>query len=268
MSVQITAYRNIYTTVHLYVKNTVLREWTGTETDSLLTYDPDYGLYMPDYTAFDPDPNEMGYPKPNERGRGWTYFDYPDLESEQTSLVTVRRQNGAALTQNVDYTINYAYGGIEMLNNKIPYDVDYIYNYVAVVDEWRQAIAPYLPVVVVDMSTLSKEGFQLGAGERWVQRGYSHIFASTRAERDDLLDILFSGFYNKQLSPQDFSEGTPLSFDGTFNTGYNIVTLSGVVGPCASAFLDVTSKVLQFNMVNDINEFRASVQFDLHTYMY
>ena len=267
MSVQITDYRNIYTTIHLYVKNKVLRDWVGMEVGSLLTHYPEYGLYMPDYTEFDPDPNDMGNPKQNDRGRGWLYFEYPDLLNEQTIYVTVKQKNGAPLTQNTDYKINYAYGGIEMLNNKTPYKVDYTYHYTAVVDEWRQVNASYLPVVVVDMDTLSKEGFQLGAGEKFVQKGFVHIFASTRAERDDLIDIIHSAFYNHQFQPQDFSDGTPLEFDGTFNTGYNITTLSGALGGCAGYFDKVTTKTLQFNMVNDVNEFRARVQFELHTYM-
>ena len=267
MSVQITDYRNIYTTVHLYIKNTILRDWVGTEVGSLLTYSPDHGMYLPDYTEFDPDPNDIGYPKPNDRGRGWLYFEYPDLLNEQTSYVTVKQQDNTVLTQNTDYVINYAYGGIQMLNNKIPYTADYKYHYVAVVDEWRQVNASYLPIVVVDIDTLSKEGFQLGAGEKFVQRGFAHIFGSTRGERDDLIDILHSAFYNRQLQPRDFSEGTPLDYDGTFNTGYNIVTLSGALGGCASYFDKVTTKTLQFNMVNDVNEFRARVQFELHTNM-
>ena len=49
----------------------------------------------------------MGYPVPNDRGRGWIYFDYPNVTNEQTTQVTVRDSGGATLTQNTNYKVNY-----------------------------------------------------------------------------------------------------------------------------------------------------------------
>ncbi|MCK4978148.1 MAG: hypothetical protein KAS36_14535, partial [Anaerolineales bacterium] len=79
MSVQITDYRNMSLTLHLYIKNTILYNWVGTEVNSLLTLDPKTNLYTPDYSDFDDELNDMAYPVPNDRGRGWIYFDYPDV---------------------------------------------------------------------------------------------------------------------------------------------------------------------------------------------
>ncbi|MCK4977163.1 MAG: hypothetical protein KAS36_09545, partial [Anaerolineales bacterium] len=146
-------------------------------------------------------------------------------------------------------------------------EVDYQYNYIATVEEWRQTNRSSLPVVVVDTGTLNKEGFQLGAGDLNINRGNVYIFGSTKAERDDLLNIIYDAFHNRQRQPQDFADGTPLDFDGTFNTGYNITTLSGALGACATHFQNVIARPLQFNMVNDVNEFRGRVQFEMYTYM-
>lgn len=267
MSVQITDYRNIALTIHLYIKNTILYDWDGTEVNSLLTLDPKTNLYMPDYSDFDDELNEMAYPVPNDRGRGWIYFDYPDLTNEQTTQVTVRDSGGATLTQNTDYIVNYAHGGVQHIAGNKPYEVDYQYNYIATVEEWRQTNRSSLPIVVVDTGTLNKEGFQLGAGDLNINRGNVYIFGSTKAERDDLLNIIHDAFHNRQLQPRDFSDGTPLDFDGTFNTGYNITTLSGALGACATHFDNVIARPLQFNMVNDVNEFRGRVQFEMRTYM-
>jgi len=267
VSIQITEYRNLSLTLHLYIKNSILYDWVGTEIDSLLTLDPNTNLYLPDYSEFDDELNEMGYPVPNDRGRGWVYFDYPDLTNEQTTQVTVRDKNGATLTQNTHYKINYTHGGIQYLNGNKPYEVDYKYNYIATVEEWRQTNRSSLPVVVVDTGTLSKEGFQLGSGDLFSNRGNIYIFASTKAERDDLLDIIHNALHNRHIQPQDFSDGTPLDFDGTFNAGYNIVYLDGALGACATHFENVVARPLQFNMVNDVNEFRGRVQFDMRTYM-
>ena len=79
MSIQITTFRNLHMSMHLYIKDTVLRNWYPQELNAAVTYDQDYGLYMPDYEG-------MGLePLPNGRGRGWVYFDYPDLQNEQTN---------------------------------------------------------------------------------------------------------------------------------------------------------------------------------------
>jgi hypothetical protein len=267
VSVQITDYRNISLTIHLYIKNTILYDWVSTEVNSALTLDPKTNLYMPDYSEFDDELNDMAYPVPNDRGRGWIYFDYPDLTNEQTTQVTVRDSGGATLTQNTDYIVNYAHGGVQHIAGNKPYEVDYQYNYIATVEEWRQTNRSSLPIVVVDTGTLNKEGFQLGAGDLNINRGNVYIFGSTKAERDDLLNIIHDAFHNRQRQPQDFADGTPLDFDGTFNTGYNITTLSGALGACATHFDNVIARPLQFNMVNDVNEFRGRVQFEMRTYM-
>jgi hypothetical protein len=189
------------------------------------------------------------------------------LTNEQSTQVTVKDSGNNTLTQGVHYEVNYAHGGIKKLSGNDPYTVDYNYNYISVVEEWRQEKRPSLPIVVVDIGTLNKRGFQLGAGDIFINRGSVYIFGTTKAERDDLLDIIHSAFHQRQLQPQTFEDGTPLDFDGTFNTGYSITYLSGALGSCATHFENVVARPVQFNMVNDVNEFRGRVQFEMHTYM-
>jgi hypothetical protein len=212
----------------------------------------------------------MAYPVPNDRGRGWIYFDGSlDTEQNQTTVSGVRDAGGTLLVQGTDYKVNYAYGGIYRMPGKpAPASTElYKYHYVAVIDEWRQTKRPSLPIVVVDIGTLNKEGFQLGAGDLFINRGNIYIFGSTRAERDDLLDIIYNAFHKRQIQPHDFSDGTPLDFEGFYNTNYSVVYLDGALGACATHFDNVIARPLQFNMVNDVNEFRGRVQFEMRTYM-
>ena len=254
MSVQITTFRNLHMSMHLYIKDTVLRNWYPQELNADVAYDQDTGLYMPDYV-------DMGLePLPNSRGRGWVYFDYPDLVNEQTNQVTVY-----PATSNC--RVNYAYGALEHNSGPIPTNADFYWNYVSVVDEWPQQVnAPELPIVVVDISTIDKEPYQLGGGKILVNPGMIHVFATSKAERDDLMSILHDALYEKHLNTYDFSLGTPLEYDGFFNTGYVQTTLSGTL-VCGSYFDNIVARTVYINRISPLNEFRARINFELHTYM-
>ena len=254
MSVQITTFRNLHMSMHLYIKDTVLRNWYPQELNADVAYDQDLSLYVPDYEG-------MGLePLPNGRGRGWVYFDYPDLQNEQSNQVTVY-----PATSNC--RVNYAYGGLEHTSGDVPTNVDFYWNYVSVVDEWPQQVnAPELPIVVVDISTIDKEPYQLGAGKKLVNPGMIHVFATSKAERDDLMSILHDAMYERHLNVYDFSLGTPLEYDGFFNTGYVQTTLSGTL-MCGTYFDNVVARTVYINRISPLNEFRARINFELHTYM-
>lgn len=254
MSTQITVFRNTHLSLHLHIKNTVLRNWFAQEIDADVTYDQTTGLYLPDY-------NDLGIePNPVSRGRGWVYFDYPDLENEQTSKVTVY-----PATSNT--TVNYAYGGLRHDSGDIPTSVDFYWNYISIVDEWPQQVnTSELPIVVVDISTINKGPYQLGGGKKLYYPGNIHIFAASRAERDDLMDIIHESMYERYLQIYDFSSGTPLTYDGFFNTSYQRTTLSGVLA-CGPSFENVVARTIMVNRISPLNEFRARIQFELQTYV-
>lgn len=254
MSVQITIFRNMHMSLHLYIKNTVLRNWFAEELTADLVYDQTTQLYLPDY-------EEMGLePSPASRGRGWVYFDYPDLENEQTSQVTVYPAGS-------NYDVNYAFGGVRHTSGDIPDQADFKWNYISVVDEWPQQVnASELPIVVVDVSTIDKGPYQLGGGKKLMNPGSIHIFAATKAERDDLMSIIHDAMYERHLNVYDFELGTPLHYDGFFNTGYEQTLASGIL-ECQSTFENVIARTVYINRISPLNEFRARVDFALHTFV-
>jgi hypothetical protein len=254
MSTQITIFRNLHNSLHLYIKNTVLRNWHAEELNAELTYDATTGLYLPDYAALELEP------RPDDRGRGWVYFDYPDLQNEQTTQVTV-------YPATCNYRVNYVYGGIEHTSGDVPTEADFKWNYVSVVDEWPQQVnASELPIVVVDISTIDKGPYQLGGGKKLINPGMIHIFATSKAERDDLMSIIHDAMYEKHLKGYDFSDGTPLFYDGFFNTGYVQTTLSGILD-CGTSFENVVARTVYINQISPLNEFRARINYELHTFM-
>ena len=254
MSVQITTFRNIHMSMHLYIKNTILRNWFAEELAADLTYDETTQLYLPDYEGMELEP------RPDTRGRGWIYFDYPDLENEQPNQVTVYPAGS-------NYDVNYVFGGVRHTSGDIPDQADFNWNYVSVVDEWPQQVnASELPIVVVDISTIDKKPYQLGGGKKLVNPGMLHVFATTKAERDDLMSILHDALYEQHLTVYDFEDGTPLHYVGFFNTGYTQTTLSGIL-VCGASFENVVARTVYINRISPLNEFRAKVNFELHTYM-
>jgi hypothetical protein len=72
--------------------------------------------------------------------------------------------------------------------------------------------------------------------------------------------------YQRHLNIYDFSLGTPLEYDGFFNTGYVQTTLSGILD-CQATFENVVARTVYINRVSPLNEFRARIDFKLHTYM-
>lgn len=234
MSYEMRSLRKEDISLHMYIKNVVLRDFLEVAEFSSLMLLPDRsvaGNFVYEAVVdFDP--------KPKARGRGWVYFDEPQFESfctpftsvsgwngagdqaigipEQYSRVTLYDDGGTVEVPWTDYIIDYTDGRVVVpykLNNP---KVTYAWNYVSVVDEWAPALASSPPVVVIDVKDTFKKGYQLGSGKESVRTVDLHIFASGSAERNDLKEVLHDGLYNRSCVLYDLPTGTVLDFDGTF----------------------------------------------------
>ena len=245
----ISEFRNLELSFFYYIKDVVLEEWKTTSTDVSLDYETTLDLYRPDYSSM--------MPKPNGRGRGWSYFDAGNLTSEQTSRVVVSPGSSSV-------EVNYVLGGLKHLGGPAPNIVTFNWNYVAVIDEWPQEPhVPELPFVSIEFADFEVSGFQLGGGRKRIDNCRLHIFASSKSERDDLTNTLYYGLYHKHLVPQDFSYGTPLDFDGTFNSAYRFTTISGSL-TCSTFFENVVSRRVNVNQISEVNRFRSRIDFSLN----
>jgi hypothetical protein len=185
-------------------------------------------------------------PNPNDRGRGWCYFDelnsrgdsclgyfnlvsgtrYDGLEiygvPEQTDRVTVYSSttvSGQIVYTPInadDYMIDYIDGRIITDGTVIPTHVSYYWNYVSIVDEWAAVEASEPPVVVIDIQGTDKSGYQLGGGKKIVRKVDLHIFASNTAERNDIAETLYDALYLGGCPLMDFPLGSVLDYDGTW----------------------------------------------------
>ena len=170
-----------------------------------------------------------------------------------------------------------------------PY-VTYAWNYVSVVDEWAAVEASNPPVVVIDVSGTDKSGYQLGGGKKVLRKVDLHIFGSNTAERNDLAETLYDGFYNRSCPIHDFTTGSVLDHDGTFYGRRNLTDrVSNPINKLTYLFdrnlLSNISK-LQFDsvtsrhvnlplvmtrggdeiMLSDLNAYRSKVSFDMLSY--
>jgi len=225
-----------------YIKNKVLADYfIETESNVDLTYLSDISTS----NSYVYEANSNMDPLPNSRGRGWVYLDNYADNFEQTNSVIVKDSLGTVISGNK-------------------------WNYVAVVNEWSEVLASDVPVVVVDIVSFIKEGFQLGGGRRVPRRVHLHVFASNTAERDDLVEVLYNGIYLKSCAMQEFNKGTMIDWDGTFNDNYEY---SIVGGSCYLKFENLASRNINppllgipsrdMTMLTDLNRYRARLSFDM-----
>jgi hypothetical protein len=244
-------------------------------------------------------------PSPNERGRGWVYFDCvsgtnnyecyntvsgTDPEGsqiygipEQSERVVVY-EDGITLSSS-EYMIDYIDCRIiterKLTNPTVTYD----WYYVSCVDEWAIVEASEPPVVVVDIHGVDKVGYQLGGGKRSIRKVDIHIFASNPAERNDIVEVLYDNLYLKSCMLQDFPNGTPLDYDGTFYGRREAKKLNKLTYLYNRVGIQNTSR-LQFEKVmarhvdlpllmtrgrnevflSDLNAYRSKISFDLVLY--
>jgi hypothetical protein len=254
--------------LHYYLRHFVLNDYIEVDTSVPLVYLDDVS---------DP-PNSYVYeassslePSPTSRGRGWVYTDTDPYTTEQTGSVIVY-DAGDSVISGTEYMIDYVDGRIVTSGTVTPATVTYDWYYVALVNDWDDALVSDVPVVVVELADFTKEGFQLGGGRVVPRRGRFHIFASNTAERDDLAELLYDGIYNKCVNLQTFEKGTMIDWDGTFNDAYTYDTISG---SSHLNFERVRSRLITPPLIpdrrtlvslSDINRYRNRIDFTMFHY--
>ncbi len=256
-----------------YIKDVVLPlKWSERVVDVPLSYNEDKQRFEAPIVWL---PNFM------DEGRGWVYFDpvgsgtclANSLPSqEQTTRITVMNEVGSAIDSD-NYTVNYTEGalvasGTTTTPQGVPTTVDFTQNYVSVIDGWPGTDPPALPVVAVEIEGFKKEGFQLGGGRKSIRRGAFHVFATSSSERDDLTEWLHDAIFQRGVAVQDWRDGEPLNYDGTFNTAYNGTLL--VLNNNDDAIFKFDN--VRVNNISvrqdwsDVNRWRSKITFDMISY--
>ena len=286
-----------------YIKDIVLSNFVECDIDVPLQLMPD----ICDIDSFVYEALTEMVPPPSERGRGWLFFDcvssgtnnyecYNTVSGtdfkgnqingipEQSNRVVVY-ENGT-ITSRSDYMIDYIDCRIVANRKLINPTVTYYWNYISVVDEWAVIEASDSPVIVIDMHGVDKSGYQLGGGKKSIRKVDIHIFASEPAERNDIVDVLYDGLYLKSCMLQNFPNGGPLDYDGTFHgrrdqsTPINKLTYlynrEGVQNVSRLQFESVTARHVNLPllmtrgkdevMLSDLNAYRSKVSFDMVLY--
>lgn len=274
--------------VYLYIKDSVLSNFIEFQEKESLIYSDK--LSSTEYKVFTID--SFMEPYPFSRGRGIVYFDdltdvplvcdgYYVGTPEQTNRVTVY-DNSLSIIPDYDYIVDYVDGNILMLGDDTPKYIDYYWNYVSLVDEWSLVQTAKAPVVVIDIDTTNKEGFQLGGGKKVRRKGSLIIFASSAAERKDILEVLYDSMYLQSCALYNFQEGVVLNYDGTFkgrkvnlNKASNLFSRTTISGSSNLKFENVEAKNINLpltdissnNLPSSINAYRARINFDLVSYI-
>jgi hypothetical protein len=225
MSYEMRSLRKEDTSLYLYIKDVVLRDFVEKVEYAELALMPDLcetDSYVYEIVMTDMDPS------PRERGRGLVYFDLPVNSDSCESFPVVSGTNGdgdpaygtpeqSARIQLFEHSEPILCTGMPTTSGvEVPwteYMVDYVdcriitstpltypsitywWNYISVVDEWAAIEAASPPVVVIDMHGTDKAGYQLGGGKRSTRKVDIHIFASHPAERNDIVETLYDGFF-------------------------------------------------------------------------
>lgn len=303
--------------LYLHIKDVVLRKFRETEEHVPLKLMPELcemGSYVYEIVT-DLEPS------PTERGRGLVYFDppsgglpcepYPSVSGlngdgvpaygtpEQSNNILVY-ENMTSLVDWQEYMVDYIDGRI-ISQRKLLGDVNitFTWNYVSVVDEWAAIEAADPPVIVIDMHGTDKAGYQLGGGKKTTRKIDIHVFASNPAERNDIVEALYDGLYNKSCPLYDFPTGSVLDYDGTFYGRRTAEDIAVELGIDINSYeyknkltylfgRDRVSNVSRLNfdavtarhvnlplvmsrgrdevMLSDLNAYRSKVSFDMFSY--
>lgn len=252
--------------LHHYIRYNVLNEYIETEYNVPLDYMSD--ISEPTSQVYESDSSMI--PLPTELGRGWVYIDaYGDI-TEQQNAVTVY-DSLANVISGTNYMVDYVDGRVITSGTVTPAAVTYKYFYVSLVNEWEDVESAGVPVVVVNLESFEKVGFQLGGGKRVPRRGHLHIFATNRSERDDLLELLYDGINEKCCPNQNWTKGSILDWDGTFNSDYVYETIQyssmlhfeNVRARNINPPLVREVPTRDVTMLSDLNRYRARIDFDM-----
>lgn len=300
--------------LYYYIKDVVLCKFIEQEELISLQYVPELSTASNDA---DPLTNTYVYtsltdmlPLPTERGRGWVYFDDVgdptpgDYCRSEYIVVSGTRADGVAcmgtpeqsdriVVYNSDitgsgidpseYMIDYIDGRVITSGTCDPRYISYHWNYVSVVDEWAAITASDPPVVVVDIHGTDKAGYQLGAGKKTTRKVDIHIFASSTAERNDIVETIYDGLYLKSCPLYEFPTGSVLDYDGTFygrryttNKLTSLFDRSTIDYSPSLRFDNVTTRHVSLPllmtrsrdeiMLSDLNAYRSKISFDLVSY--
>ena len=252
--------------LHHYIRSNVLDEFIETDTDIPLTYLPD--VSTSDSMVYEATSGRT--PSPTSIGRGWVYIDtYGDI-IEQQNTVTVYDASDNVISGS-EYMIDYVDGRVITSGTVTPDHVTYQYFYVSIVNEWQDIEAAGARVVVVNMDSFVKEGFQLGGGRRVPRRGFFNVFATNQAERDDLNELLYDGIYQKCVPNQNWPKGSMIDWNGTFNEAYEYELIAnhshlqfeGVEARNIAATFIRGIPNIDLTMLSDLNRYRARISFSM-----
>lgn len=297
--------------LYLYLKDTVLNNFIEVEEYMPLQLMPE----LSDLTSYVYEAVTTMDPIPTDPGRGWLYFDTVSGTNNCTPFTSVSGMNGdgdlaygtpeqservVVYETNVggtldivpwtDYMIDYVDGRIISSRAlETPY-VTYYWNYVSIVDEWPSVEASNVPVVVLDIHGTDKAGYQLGGGKKVIRKVDIHIFASNPAERNDIVEVLYDGLYNKSCPLYEFVTGSVLDYDGTFygrrdlldrvpnptNKLTYMYSREVISGASSFYFDSVTSRHVNLPILmsqsgnqiilSDLNAYRSKISFDIVLY--
>lgn len=297
--------------LYLYLKDTVLNNFVEVEEYISLQLMPE----LSDLTSYVYEASTTMDPIPTDPGRGWVYFDTVSGTNNCTPFTSVSGSNGdgdivygtpeqservVVYETNVsgtldivpwtDYMIDYVDGRIISSRTlETPY-VTYYWNYVSIVDEWPAIEASNVPVIVLDIHGTDKAGYQLGGGKKVIRKVDIHIFASNPAERNDIVEVLYDGLYNKSCPLYEFVTGSVLDYDGTFygrrdlldrvpnptNKLTYLFDRSSLSGITTIYFDNVTSRHVNLPIVmsqsgnqiilSDLNAYRSKISFEILSY--
>lgn len=312
MSYEMSILRKEDLSLYLYIKNIVLNKYTETVEYATLEVLEEFcgsGTYVYNIVMDVDNP-----PIAKERGRGIVYFDnniaagnclvFPTVSGtngdgiqaygvpEQISKLALYETTVSGITEVpwTEYMIDYL--DCRVITKRPLYSpyVTYTWNYVSVVDEWPVITSANPPVVVVDINKTKKSGYQLGGGKLANRKANIYIFASNQAERNDLIETIYDGLYNKSCTIYDFKAGTVLDYDGTFygrkyledriignpvKEDYLFDTTK-VDGVSSMNFENVDAKHAYLNLImsttddnlmfSNLNAYRATISFDISIY--
>jgi len=204
-------------------------------------------------------------------GRGLVYFDViNDVCSfglEQDEMVVVKDGSGGELERS-QYAINYLNGQIISEVDLTSYTVDYYWYYVSILDAWPSEEVPALPVVSVELQLGDSKPLQLGGGAIREASWNVQIFANNKGERDDLMDVIYEGVYQKRCPIYTYENGLPLRYDGQFNSNFSVVRNTKF----PSLFFENVEKRLSglpswgFYETEIVNKYRAEITFETMGY--
>lgn len=249
-----------------FIRYNILNEYIETESNVSLEYLPD--ISEPTSKVYQAQTNMI--PLPTDLGRGWAYIDAYGDTIEQQTAVTVYDGVGAVISGS-EYMIDYVDGRVITSGTVTPVTVTYKYFYVSLVNEWWDVEAAGVPVVVVNLESFEKVGFQLGGGKRVPIKGHLHIFANDRAEKDDLVELLYDGINEKCCPNQNWPTGSMLDWDSTFNDAYvyeiiqysSCLHIENVMARNINPPLIGGINRTDLTMLSDLNKYRARIDFDM-----